>query len=184
MEDAEIVELYLTRDERAIRETGSKYGRLCYRVAFGILRDPEDSEECVNDTYLNTWNAIPPARPVSFSAFLCKIARNLSLKRLDYELAQKRSPELLTSFEELEEVLADDQIGRELEDREIGRAISRFLRQEKPEARNVFIRKYWFLDPIETIAQDYGFSEGKVKTMLHRTRKRLKAYLQKEGIEG
>ena len=120
--------------------------------------------------------------PNNFKAFLCKITHNLSLKRLDYNTAQKRTPELITSFEELEAVLSDDQIKEYISDQDIGAAISQFLKIESADNRNVFIQKYWFCDSIKTISEKYGFSEGKVKSMLHRTRNRLKDYLEKEGV--
>lgn len=182
MEDSQIIELYFARDEAAIRETDCKYGKLCFRIAKNMLRNEEDSKECVNDTYFSTWNTIPPQRPALFKAFLCGITRHLSLKRLEYDQAQKRSPELLTSFEELEAVLPDEAIAKAAEDQEIGEIISQFLKTETKEYRTVFLRKYWFFDSIETISAQYGFSESKVKSMLFRTRKRLKAYLKKEGI--
>ncbi len=182
MEDHQIIQLYEARKEQAIQETDVKYGRLCFQLAHNILWNREDAEECVNDTYLGVWNAIPPQKPHCFTAFLCKITRNLSLKRLDYNLAQKRAPNLLVSFEELEGVLADDQIGNAVEDQEIGEAISRFLQSEPEDSRRVFLRKYWFFDSIQTISAASGFGEAKVKSMLFRTRKRLKAYLKKEGI--
>ncbi len=182
MEDVQIIKLYFARDEKAIQETEHKYGRLCFRIAHNILYNIEDSEECVNDTYLGAWNTIPPKNPKNFMAFLCKITRNLSLKRLDYHMAQKRNPELLASFDELEAVLPDRQIEARVRDEDIGAAISRFLKTESADSRNVFLRKYWFCDSIKTISRQYSFSEGKVKSMLHRTRKRLKKYLEKEGI--
>lgn len=183
MDDAQIIELYFARNERAIRETGRKYGRLCFSIAHNILYSIEDSEECVSDTYLGVWNAIPPKQPHNFMAFLCKITRNLSLKRLDYNTALKRNQELTASFDELESVLTDQQIADGVCDEEIGAAISRFLRAESTENRVVFLRKYWFCDSIKTIAKAYGFREEKVKSMLYRTRNRLKDYLEKEGIE-
>lgn len=183
MEDDKIIALYFDRDEQAIRETDIKYGKLCHNVAQNILNDPEDSEECVNDTYLSLWNTIPPTRPTRFMAFLCKIVRNLSLKRLDYNLARKRNAGVLVSLSELEAVLPDDRFAPGLEDAEIGRLISDFLRTEKQEARAVFIRRYYFFDPVSEIAKRYSFTESRVKTMLQRTRNRLRIYLQKEGVE-
>ena len=182
MEDTQIIELYFARDPQAIRETGQKYGRLCFSVAHNILHSAEDSEECVNDTYLGAWNAIPPKKPNRLMAFLCKITRNLSLKRLDYNTAQKRSPDLLVSFEELESVLSDDAIQPQISDEDIAGAISRFLQSESPESRTVFLRRYWFCDSIKSIAQRYSFRESKVKSILYRSRTRLKDYLVKEGI--
>ena len=182
MEDFQIIALYFARNETAIHETSNKYGHLCFSIAENILSDMEDSEECVNDTYLGVWNSIPTKKPDNFMAFLCKITRNLSLKRLDYNRAQKRTPELLTSFDELEAVLPDHQIEHQISDEDIALTISRFLQMETPESRNVFLRKYWFCDSIQTISEAYGFREEKVKSMLYRTRNRLKGYLKKEGI--
>lgn len=182
MEDTQIIELYFARNPQAIQETGQKYGRLCFSVAHNILHSAEDSEECVNDTYLGAWNTIPPQNPNRLMAFLCKITRNLSLKRLDYNTAQKRSPELLISFEELESVLPDEAIQSRISDEDIAGAISRFLQTESAESRTVFLRRYWFCDSIKSIAQRYSFRESKVKSILYRTRTRLKDYLVKEGI--
>lgn len=182
MEDTQIIKLYFARDERAIEETAAKYGRLCFRVANNILSNTEDSEECVNDTYLSVWNKIPPVRPDNFTAFICKITRNLSLKKLESANAMKRRSNAVISLSELEEILPDNRITPSAEDEEIGKLISDFLHQEKAEARNVFLRKYWFFDSISDIAERYSFSESKVKSMLFHTRNRLRRYLKKEGI--
>lgn len=183
MDDLIIIELYFERDEKAIRETDKKYGRLCFSLAVNILGNSEDSEECVNDTYLSVWNKIPPTRPNNFMAFICKITRNLSLKRLDYNKAMKRTPESVVSFTELEDVLPDNKIMPDIENADIGKKISDFLKHEKPAVRAVFIRKYWFFDSISEIADRYSFSESKVKNMLYHSRNRLREYLKKEGIE-
>lgn len=183
MEDREIIDLYFARDEQAIGQTETKYGRICMSIAGNILHSREDSEECVNDTYLTAWNQIPPTRPRILPAFLCKITRNLSLKRLEQNNALKRSPEILISFDELSYVLPDHRIDSEMQEEQLGWIISEFLRTEKREARNVFLRKYWFFDSIGEITQLYGYSETKVKSMLMRTRNRLRDYLKKEGID-
>lgn len=183
MDDLQIIELYFVRDEQAIKETDIKYGKLCFRVANNILFNSEDSEECVNDTYWNAWNKIPPTRPKNFMAFICKITRNLSLKKLELVTAKKRTSTAVISLSELEEVLPDNRIVSGVEDEEIGRLISAFLRQEKAEVRNVFLRKYWFFDSISEIAARYSFSENKVKSMLFHSRSRLREYLMKGGIE-
>lgn len=182
MDDFMIIKLYFERDEKAIKETEKKYGRLCFNVAVNIIGNEEDSEECVNDTYLSVWNKIPPTRPNNFMAYICKITRNLSLKRLDYNRAMKRTHELVVSFTELEDVLPDNNIMSNVEDAQIGRLISRFLNHEKPASRAVFIRKYWFFDSISDIAARYSFSESKVKNMLYHSRNKLREYLKKEGI--
>lgn len=183
MDDLMIIELYFARDEQAIKETDIKYGRLCFTLAINILGNDEDSEECVNDTYLSVWNKIPPTKPNNFMAFICKITRNLSIKRLDYNKAKKRTPESFVSFTELEEVLPDNNIMPEIKNAEIGKLISEFLKHEKPESRAVFIRKYWFFDSVSDIAARYSFTESKVKNMLYHSRNKLREFLKKEGIE-
>lgn len=183
MEDRQIIELYFERDEQAIRETDGKYGRLCRSIAQKLLESREDCEECINDTYWSVWKRVPPTRPENFKAFLCKITRNLSLKRFDYNRAAKRNSELCTSLSELEAVLPDERIREDVQEEEIGKAISDFLRAEPEKSRMVFLRRYWFFDSIAEIAERYSFSESKVKSMLFRTRNRLREYLEKEGIE-
>lgn len=182
MEDHRIIELYFARDEQAICETDEKYGRLCHHISHQILVDEEDVKECVNDTYLSLWNQIPPTRPHYFLAFISKIVRNLSLKKWEYIHAEKRNSRVLVSLEELEQVLpsSDD---RNITEKELGWLINGFLRLEKPEARQVFLRRYLFFDSIEEIAARFGFRESKVKSMLFRTRNRLREYLRKEGVE-
>jgi len=182
MEDAKIIELFFSRSEEAITETASKYGKLCLSIAGNILGNAEDSEECVNDTYLGLWNIIPPQRPSNLMAFICKITRNLSLKKLEHNLAKKRDTHITISLSELEEVLPDKAICDKFDDEEIGRIISEFLKKEKPDSRNIFIRKYWYFDSVSDIAKRYKFSESKVKSMLFHTRSRLRKYLIKEGV--
>ena len=183
MNDQKIVDLYFSRNERAIKETEIKYGRLCRRIAYNVLGHNEDAEECANDTYMGVWNTIPPEKPRNFTAFVCRIARNLALKRLESETRQKRSQATVISISELEEILPDESIAADVNDAEIGKAISRFLRNEKSDIRKVFIRKYYFFDSISEIAERYGFTESKVKNMLYHTRNKLKEYFIKEGIE-
>lgn len=183
MDDLQIIELYFARDENAIKETAIKYGKLCFNVANNILSNDQDAEECVNDTYLNVWNMVPPTRPNYFKAFICKITRNLSLKKLECKMALKRTPNAIVSFEELESVLADNSMNPDIENEEIGKIISAFLRSESEESRNVFIRKYVYFDSISDIAVKYSFTDSKVKNLLYRSRKRLRDYLRKEGIQ-
>lgn len=183
MDDLKIIELYFDRDERAIRETEIKYGKLCYRIAYNVLNNREDSEECVNDTYTGVWNAIPPTRPHNLMAFVCKISRNLSLKRLEFLKRQKRSADVLLSLDELATVLPDEQYALDVNEADIGKLISDFLRDQKEDARNVFIRKYFFFDSVKRIALRFGFTESKVKNMLFYTRNELRDYLVKEGVE-
>lgn len=182
MVEAQIIELYVARDERAIDETISKYGNLCFRIAQNILHNNEDSEECVNETYLSLWNTIPPTRPSNFSAFICKITRNVSLRRLEQLGAQKRSANAVVYLSELEDSLADNLFVSMIDDIGFGEVLSNFLYSEKEVARNVFLRRYWFFDSVSEIARQYSFSESKVKSMLFHTRNRLREYLRKEGI--
>lgn len=183
MDDLQIIELYFARDEHAIKETNRKYGKLCFRVAKNILLNNEDSEECVNDTFLTLWNKIPPTRPNNFTAFICKITRNLSLKKLELSNAKKRSTDAIISLSEIEAILSDNRIAPGVEDEELGKLISAFLWSEREDTRNVFLRKYWFFDSISEISNRYSFSESKVKSMLFHTRNRLREFLKKEGIE-
>ena len=183
MNDLQIVDLYWQRNSDAIGYTEQKYGNYCLSIARNILSNFLDAEECVNDTYIGVWNAIPPAKPNNFMAFVCKITRNLSLKRLEAMSRQKRSQAILVSLDELAEVLSDESIADGVSDEDIGKLISDFLRNEKSEIRDVFIRKYYFFDSIGDIARRYDFTESKVKNMLHHTRTKLKDFLIKEGIE-
>ncbi len=182
MNDGNIIDLFFERNESAIRETEKKYGKLIFGISKNILGNTQDAEECTNDTYLGVWNAIPPARPISLMAFVAKVARNLSLKRLEYNRAEKRSAYELVSLSELEEILPDEEIPEDITEEELGKIISDFLMTEKEDARNVFMRKYWFFDSIEAISERYSFSESKVKSMLFHTRNRLKKYLKDRGI--
>ena len=183
MDDLQIIELYFARDEQAIKETDRKYGKTCFRVAYNLLSNNEDSEECVNDTYLTVWNKIPPTRPNNFIAFICKITRNLSLKRLEVSNAMKRSAGTIISMSELEKALPDQCIAPDVEDEELGKLISAFLWSEKALDRNVFLRKYWFFDSVSDIAERYSMNENSVKSMLFRSRNRLREFLRKEGID-
>ena len=183
MDDLQIIELYFARDEQAIKETDRKYGKMCFRVAKNLLFNNEDSEECVNDTYLAVWNKIPPTRPNNFTAFICKITRNLSLKKLETSNAMKRSADAIISLSEIEATLPDHSIAPGIEEEELGKLISTFLWREKELDRNVFLRKYWFFDTISDIAERYSMRENTVKSMLFRTRNRLREFLRKEGIE-
>ena len=182
MDDNRIIELYFARDERAIQETSAKYGKLCLHTARNLLSIEADAEECVNDTYMVTWNQIPPTRPQYYAAYLCKIVRNLALKKLEYIHAKKRTPDAVIPFEELESVLSDAAIEQKMEAEDLGRMISEFLRTEKKDARIIFLRRYFFGDSIRTIAERFHMQENTVKSMLFRTRGRLRTYLKKEDV--
>lgn len=185
MEEKEIIDLYWARSEQAIGETDKKYGKFCHTIAYNILADHEDSEECVNDTYLQTWNAIPPRRPNKLSAFLGKITRNLALNRYAQATAQKRGGgQIELAIEELAECLPDpNTVDRQIEDRELAVLFNRFLAGLPEEARKFFLRRYWQLCTVREIASIYGISESKVKMSLMRTRGKLKHFLEQEGID-
>ena len=181
MQDNAILDLYMHRDERAIDETAKKYGAYCQKIAYNILYDVFDAEECVNDTYMRTWSAIPPTMPRIFSAFLAKITRNLAIDRYNSTKAKKRGP-VSDSLDELSEVIGENSLFEKIELGELGAQINCFLHEEKPLARRIFIRRYFFEDTVETIARDHGLTSSNVKVTLHRTRMRLAKHLEKEGF--
>ena len=185
MEDSRIVELYWARAESAISETASRFGRYCHTIAFNILRDRWDSEECVNDTWLRAWNTMPPQRPGVLSAFLSRITRNLSLDRYKAARAAKRGGgQLPVALEELGDCIPTvGSVEETIELRELTRILDSFLRELPEKEACVFLRRYWYLDSLSQIAHRYHMTEGCVKTRLHRIRKKLKAYLEQEGYE-
>ena len=185
MEDNAIIKLYWERDETALAETERKYAGYCHSVANGILRNSEDAQECVNDTWLRTWNAIPTARPTMLRTFLGKITRNLSLNALEKQNADKRGAGLFTvALSEIEECVPDGKPGSEkfIDDEAVTQVINRFLGKLASEQRKVFVRRYWYMSSLEEIACDYRLSVGKVKSILFRLRGKLKKDLEKEGI--
>ena len=184
MEDTRIIELYFARSEQAIQETDNKYGGYCFSIAYNILANREDSEESVSDTYMAAWNSIPPRRPAILAAFLGKITRHLSIDRWRSRSASKRGGgEMTLALEELGECLSDRDTPEDaLARKELGLAINRFLDSLPETERSVFLCRYWYLDPIDRITANFGFSHSKVTSMLHRTRGKLKALLEKEGL--
>jgi len=184
MEDKEIVELYLNREESAVSATAEKYGNYCYSVAYNILYNKEDAEESVNDTYLGAWNSIPPHKPEVLSSFLAKITRNVSLKRRRDKLAQKRGDgEVSLAYEELADCIpTNHDIDAALEAKELAVHINHFLSALPATERHVFICRYWYFDSIASISRQFGFRETKVKSMLLRTRNKLRNKLKKEGV--
>lgn len=182
MEDSQIIELYYQRNEDAIRETDAAYGRKLHVLAERIVQSHEDAQECVSDTYLKTWNIIPPQRPNYFFAFLAKICRNFALGRVDWNNAEKRKADVVSLTAEMELCIPDRRREDTLEGEEIRRLLNRFLEELSRESRLIFLRRYWYADSIAEIAMRYGISQSKVKTRLHRTRNQLRAYLEKEGI--
>lgn len=184
MDDETIISLYWARDENAIAETSSKYGRLCNYIAGNILAYREDREECINDTYLAVWNTIPDKHPNNFSVYIGRITRNLALKKYEYISAAKRTPTAVTSLEELSDcVSGTNSIESEIAKKHIENTLNKFLWRLDEKKRNIFIRRYWYLDSIETICGYTGFSQSKVKSMLYQMRCKLRKYLESEGIE-
>ena len=182
MEDERILDLYWARDEEAIVQTRQSYGEKLKSIAYGILQNIQDAEESESDTYLKAWDVIPPQRPQYFFAFLAKICRNISLHRLDWLHAAKRSAEIVQLTTELEQCIPDPAAEKNYEAEEIGGLISSFLLTRSKENRVVFVRRYFFSDPVQDIARRLGVSESKVKSSLFRTRNKLRTYLEKEGI--
>lgn len=186
MEDKAIVALYWQRDEAAIRQTDDRYGDYLLAVARRILADEGDSAESVNDTYLKAWNSIPPHRPENLRTYLCRITRQTAIDRLRRRLAQKRvDSEYCLSLEELEEcVAAPDSPCAEAERQVLAQAVNAFVRTLEPREREIFLRRYFYFEPLREIAARQGGSVAAVKSGLFRTRQRLRAYLEKEGLLG
>ena len=183
MDDKSIVDLYFNRNEEAIAQTDKKYGHYCYSIAYNILTSKEDAEESVSDTYMTAWRAIPPYRPSVLSAFLGKITRHISIDRWRERSASKRGGgEVPLALEELKDCVAGMQnVEIDYERKEIVKAYVKFLESLPVTERRVFLYRYWYVESIETIANKFGFSQSKVKTMLHRTRAKLRMQLAKEG---
>jgi len=184
LEDSKIIDLYWARKEQALAETDAKYGSYCRTIARNILRNFEDTEECVSDTWLHAWNSMPPQRPGILSAFLGRITRNLSFDRCKYQQAAKRGGGALPlALDELGECIPSAQrVEYALEQKELAAAIDRFLRTLPEKDCNLFLRRYWYVDTIAEIARQYGMTESKVKMQLSRTKEKLRIYLEKEGI--
>ena len=183
MEDQQIIQLYWLRSEQAIEETEKRYGSRLHSLAYRIAGVQEDAQECVSDTYLAAWNSIPPQWPEYLFAYLAKICRNLCLDRLDWLNAAKRKGEVIALTREMELCIPDRRRDFDLEGKALGEALNRFLGTISRENRMIFLRRYWFADSIAEIAARYGLTQSKVKTSLHRTRKKLSDFLKKEGIE-
>lgn len=181
--DEEIIELYQRRSETAVRKTAEKYGAYIRRIAYNILNNVSDCEECENDVYNTAWNSIPPEHPVSLKAFLGKIARNCALDRYSHNTAGKRGGGAAEVLGELDECIPSVvSVEAEAEAKELSRYINDFLARLDRSKRVVFVRRYWYSDGIKDIADRFGYSESKVKSMLMRTRRELKKYLERQGI--
>ena len=184
MQDKQIIALFEARSETAVLQAQTKYNALCSAIASRILPDRRDAEECVNDVFLRAWESIPPERPVSLSAYLGRITRNLALDRYAYNHAKKRNSDLMEAFEELEPCLpgnsadGEDALLRE----DFRKFINHFLRALPPENRHYFIRRYWYGESVKEISLFFRVSEEKVKSSLFRTRNKLRHALEKEGF--
>ena len=184
MEDAKIVQLYFDRNEAALNETQKKYGKYLHKIANNILYNDEDAEECVNDTYLSAWNAIPPHKPDVLSLFLGKLTRGHAIDQYRKSHAGKRIPsEFTTSIDELEECIpSTSDVEANLEAKRLGEVISSFLREQSDEARNLFVGRYYYADHLSDIAGYLYLSTSKVKNLLFSVRKKLKNWLKEEGF--
>lgn len=184
MDDSQIVDLYFARSETAIQKTDSKYGGYCYKIAYGILANREDSEESVSDTYLSAWNCIPPRRPARLSTFLGKLTRNIAIDRWRKGNAKKRgSGEADIALEELGECVSGQPSAEAaLLRKEVIASLNRFLSGLPNDERDVFLCRYWYVNSLEEISGKTGFSVSKIKSMLHRTRLKLSRQLEKEEL--
>lgn len=183
MEDFEIVELYWDRNENAITQTDRKYGKYCRKIAFSIVNDREDTEECVNDTYLQTWNSLPPQRPEKLSTYLGKICRNISINLYEKLTADKRGGnETDACLDEISELIGgSSEVEEQLDLTVLTDLINKFLRSCEKQARTVFVQRYWYMMSVKEIARENRMSDSNVKMTLSRTREKLKLYLEEEG---
>ena len=181
MEDSHIIDLYWQREEQAIKESQMKYGGYCSTIAYNILHSAEDTEECVNDTWLRAWNTMPPERPSRLAVFFGKITRNLAIDRYRSDTSKKRGGgEMALCLDELGECIEED---RPIEDKlALREGLNRFLREMPDKNRTIFLLRYWHMMPVSDIAKRYNLSEGAVKMFLQRVRSKLKDYLKKEGV--
>ena len=184
MKDIDIIKLYFARSEKAISETAEKYGRYLTQIAKNILFSNQDSEECVNDTYLKAWNSIPPATPENLSTYLGKITRNNAINRYNMNTAQKRgNGNVDVILSELELCIPSEfSVDYVIDEKHLIYLIEDFLKSQNTMKKNIFIRRYWYCESISSIATDFSISENKVTSILYRMRLKLKEKLEKEGI--
>ncbi len=184
MNDTEILALFSLQKEKALEAIAKKYGGLCYSIAYRIMENREDAEECVNDTYLKLWDALADVTPDNLSGYLCQITRRLALNRQRAKQTLKRGGAQEAALEELVEVLSDKETPEDkLMNAELIGALNRFLAMEKPRERQIFLRRYWFYESVEAIAEQYSMNRNSVATILFRMRSRLKKFLLKEGYD-
>ena len=183
MDDKEIIDLFLTRNERAIEETDSRYGAFSRNLSYHILNSHEDVEECVNDAYLKLWDTIPPTVPDSLKAYLGRIVRNLSLNRLRWKKEQKRDCDANVLLSEISDCIqAKDDVEHTIDQKLLSELIAKWLSGEKEVNRQIFVRRYWYGSTYRELEQHYGLSEKKLMDRLYHMRGRLREYLEKEGI--
>lgn len=184
MEDAKMIDLFFLRSEMAVTELDKKYGTACKQLAFHILNSREDAEECVNDAYLAVWNTIPPNRPALLRAYLCRIVRNLSIKKYRANTAEKRNRFYDRSLEELGECIpARETVEDQWNAKELGKHLDAFLGTLDQKSRILFLRRYWFSEPLAQLAADFHITEHNAAVRLSRLRAKLRDYLLKEGIQ-
>ena len=184
MNDEQIIQLFFTRNEDAIRQTDDRYGAKLTRLSENIIGSREDAQECVNDTYFKAWDTIPPTKPVYFFAYLAKICRHFAFDRLDWNNAAKRKAEVVALTQEMEACIpAPDDMDSRIDDMMLREILNGFLGGLPEEKRNLFIRRYWYLDSIADIAERFALSESKVKTTLFRCRRQLREHLEKGGYK-
>ena len=183
MEDEQIIQLFTQCSGQAVSELSNKYGRVCTQVARNILSDPRDAEECINDAYLAVWNTIPPQNPHPLLSYVCRIVRNLALKKYHSLTAQKRDSTYHIALDELKNCLSSpDTAGNLLEARELVKGLNCFLGTLEQKNRIIFVRRYWYADAIGDIARKMGMTRHNVTVRLSRIRERLKKYLEGEGL--
>ena len=184
MEDHKIIDLFFLRSEMAVTELEKKYGTVCKKLAFHILNNQEDAEECVNDAYLAVWSKIPPNRPDPLQAYLCRIVRNLSIKKYRANTAEKRNSFYDVSLDELAECIpARETIEDHWDAKELGKQLNTFLDTLDQKSRILFLRRYWFSESLAELASEFHITEHNAAVRLSRIRAKLRNYLSKEGIE-
>lgn len=182
MDDREIVTLFYERSEQAITELSKKYGDLCFKIADNILNDARDAEECVNDAYLGAWNSIPPQNPDPLRTYLCRIVRNLSLKKLRANSALKRGSRFEVSLSELESCIPDNSFDQHLSAKELTEQINTFLSTLRRDDRVMFVKCYWFSESLSEIADAFGITEHNASVRLSRIRRKLHQYLKSKEV--
>lgn len=183
MNDSEIIDLFYARSERAIAELSAKYGNVCNKIAKNILNNIRDAEECVNDAYLGAWNTIPPQNPNPLLTYICRIVRNLSIKKYHANTSVKRNSFYDAALDELEECISSpESIDAEISAKELTRMIDNFLDTLDAESRILFVRRYWYSYSISELAEQFNLKSNTVSVRLSRIRDKLRNYLKKEGI--